>query len=167
MNRNFTANRPNQLWVTDITEHSAKEGTFYACVVLDVFSRKAVGWAVDRRPETSLVNSALFMAHSCRQPGTGGIIHADHGTQFTSWAFTSNVDKYGLRLSLGAVGDCYDDAMIESFWARMQTELLDRKKWVTIVELSTEIGDYTDCFHNHKHRHSSVNMWTPSEYERD
>ena len=158
VNRNFTADQPNQLWVTDITEHSTKEGTLYACVVLDVFSRKAVGWAVDRRPETSLVNSALFMAYSSRQPAAGGIIHADHGAQFTSWAFTSNVDKYGLRLSLGTVGDCFDNAMIESFWARMQTELLDRKKWVSIVELSTEMVDYIDTFHNHKRRHSSLDM---------
>ena len=71
VNRNFTATAPNQLWVTDITEHPTKEGTVYACVVLDVFSRKAVGWAVDRRPETSLVNSALFMAHSTRRPAVG------------------------------------------------------------------------------------------------
>lgn len=83
-------------------------------MILDVFSRKTVGWAVDRRPETSLVNSAFFMAHATRQPVAGGIIHADHGTQFTSWAFTGNVDKYGLRLSLGSVGDCYGYPMIES-----------------------------------------------------
>jgi len=128
--------------VTDITEHPTKEGTVYACVVLDAFSRKAVGWTVDRRPETSLLNAALFMDYSSRQPAAGGIIHADNRAQFTSWAFTSNVDKYGLRLRLGTIGDCYDNAMIESFWARIQTELLDWKKWTTILELSTEIADY-------------------------
>ena len=109
VNRNFTATAANQLWVTDITEHPTKEGTVYACVVLDVFSRKAVGWAVDRRPETSLVNSALFMAHSTRRPAVGGIIHADHGPQFTAWAFTQRVEQFGLRLSLGTIGDCYDN----------------------------------------------------------
>ena len=116
----------------------------YACVVLDVFSRKAVGWAVDRRPETSLVNSANLMAHSSRQPVPGRITHADHGSQFTSWAFTNNVGKYGRRLSLETAGHCYNNAMIETFWARLQTELLDREKWVTIVELSTGMVDFID-----------------------
>ena len=165
VNRNFTATAANQLWVTDITEHPTKEGTVYACVVLDVFSRKAVGWAVDRRPETSLVNSALFMAHSTRKPAVGGIIHADHGPQFTAWAFTQRVEQYGLRLSLGTIGDCYDDAMIESFWGRMQVELLNRQKWSSIVELSTAMVDYIDSFHNEKRRHSSLDMLTPTEYE--
>ena len=165
LNRDFTADQPNQLWVTDITEHPLIEGTVYACVVSDITLRKAIGWAVNRRPETGLVNSALFMAHSSRQPAVGGIIHADHGAQFTSWAFNSNVDKYGLRLSRGTLGDCYDNALIETFWARMQKELLDRKKWVTIVELSTEMVDYIDTFHNHQRRHSSLDMLTPTEYE--
>jgi len=165
VNRNFTATAANQLWVTDITEHPTKEGTVYACVVLDVFSRKAVGWAVDRRPETSLVNSALFMAHSTRKPAVGGIIHADHGPQFTAWAFTQRVEQYGLRLSLGTIGDCYDNAMIESFWGRMQVELLNRQKWSSIVELSTAMVDYIDSFHNEKRRHSSLDMLTPTEYE--
>ena len=165
VNRNFTATAANQLWVTDITEHPTKEGTVYACVVLDVFSRKAVGWAVDRRPETSLVNSALFMAHSTRRPAVGGIIHADHGPQFTAWAFTQRVEQYGLRLSLGTIGDCYDNAMIESFWGRMQVELLNRQKWSSIVELSTAMVDYIDSFHNEKRRHSSLDMLTPTEYE--
>ena len=165
VNRNFTATAANQLWVTDITEHPTKEGTVYACVVLDVFSRKAVGWAVDRRPETSLVNSALFMAHSTRKPAVGGIIHADHGPQFTAWAFTQRVEQFGLRLSLGTIGDCYDNAMIESFWGRMQVELLNRQKWSSIVELSTAMVDYIDSFHNEKRRHSSLDMLTPTEYE--
>lgn len=165
VNRNFTATAANQLWVTDITEHPTKEGTVYACVVLDVFSRKAVGWAVDRRPETSLVNSALFMAHSTRRPAVGGIIHADHGPQFTAWAFTQRVEQFGLRLSLGTIGDCYDNAMIESFWGRMQVELLNRQKWSSIVELSTAMVDYIDSFHNEKRRHSSLDMLTPTEYE--
>jgi putative transposase len=161
--RNFTATGPNQLWVTDTIEHSAKKGTIYASVVLSVFSSKAVGWAIDRRAETSLVNLALFMAHSTRQPVAGGIIHAAHRTQFTAWAFTSNVAKYGLRLSYGTLGDCYVNAMIEAFWSRMQTELLDRKKCATILELSKEIADYIDTFQNHHCRHSALDMLTPTE----
>lgn len=151
MERTFTANEPNQLWATDITKHNTRKGTVYACLVLDVFSCKAVGWAVHRRPETALVNLALYMAYSSRQPAAAReIIHVDHGTQFTSWANTCNVDKFGLRLGLETMGDCYENAIIESFWAGMQTELLDGKKWTTTLELNTEIVDYLDTFDNPK-----------------
>ena len=85
--------------------------------------------------------------------------------QFTSWAFTSNVRNYGLKLSLGSVGDCFDNAMIESFWGRMQTELLNRKSWTTAVELSVVMADYIENFHNTRRRHSSLDMLTPFEYE--
>ncbi len=85
--------------------------------------------------------------------------------QFTSWAFTSNVRNYGLKLSLGTIGDCYDNDMIESFWGRMQTELLDRKTWTTVVELSLAIADYIENFHNASRRHSSLAMLTPTEFE--
>ena len=105
VNRDFTATGPNQLWVTDITEHPTKEGRVFCCVVLDAFSRKAVGWSIDRIADAALVNSALNMAASSRSTTLNTIIHADHGAQFTSWAFTSNVRNYGLRLSLGTIGD--------------------------------------------------------------
>ncbi len=166
VDRYFTATGPNQLWVTDVTEHRAREGTVYACVVLDVLSRKAVGWSIDGRPETSLVNSALFMAHFTRQPNPGRIIHTDHGPQFTTWAIRSSLNEYGLRLSYRAVGDCYDNAMIEAFWGRMQTELLDRRKWGTVVELSVAMADYIDDFHNQKRRHAVLDMLTAIEYEQ-
>ena len=98
--------------------------------------------------------SALFMAHATRQPVAGGIIHTNHGTQFTSWASTQRVEQYGLRLSLATVGGCTANAMIESFWGRMQVAPLDRKKWTSINELSTAMVDYIDTFHNYKRRHS-------------
>ncbi len=108
VNRDFTATGPNQLWVTDITEHPTKEGRVFCCVVLDAYSRKAVGWSIDRIADAALVNSALNMAASSRSTSRNTIIQADHGAQFTSWAFTSNVRNYGLKLSLGSIGDCYD-----------------------------------------------------------
>ncbi len=163
--RDFTVTGPNQLWVTDITEHPTREARVFCCVVLDAYSRKAVGWSIDRIADAALVNSALKMAAATRSTTRETIIHADHGAQFTSWAFTSNVRNYGLRLSLGTVGDCYDNAMIESFWGRMQTELLNRKTWTTVVELSMEMADYIENFHNTRRRHSSLAMLTPTEYE--
>lgn len=165
VNRDFTATGPNELWVTDITEHPTKEARVFCCVVLDAYSRKAVGWSIDRIADAALVNSALHMAAAARQTSRNTIIHADHGAQFTSWAFTTNVRNYGLKLSLGTIGDCYDNAMIESFWGRMQTELLNRKSWTTVVELSIAMADYIENFHNTRRRHSSLDMLTPTEYE--
>jgi putative transposase len=163
--RDFNTSGPNQLWVTDITEHPTREARVFHCVVLDAYSRKAVGWSIDRIADASLVNSALHMAGTSRPTTPETIIHADHGAQFTSWAFNSNVRNYGLKLSLGTVGDCFDNAVIESFWGRMQTELLNRKSWTTVVELSMAMADYIDNFHNTRRRHSSLAILTPTEYE--
>jgi len=128
--RNFRRDGPNQLWVTDITEHPTREGKLYCCVVLDTYSRRVVGWAIDSRQRADLATAALGMAIDSRSTGgqiPDGIIHADHGTQFTSWTFTERARRAGLLPSLGSVGDPYDNAVAESLWARMQTEPLDRQ----------------------------------------
>ena len=163
--RKFVARGPNELWLTDITEHPTREGKVYCCAVLDLFSRKVVGWAIDRRYEATLVNDALSMAAKTRPPSLGSVIHSDHGTQFTSWAFTENVRRLGLLGSMGTVGDCYDNAPMESFWGSMQIELLNRQKWFTVVELSTAMADYIENFYNPARRHSSISYLTPDECE--
>ena len=119
VDRRFWRDEPDQLWVTDITEHPTREGKIYCAVVLDVFSRRVVGWSIDSRPQASLATNALAMAINNRQPD-GSTIHSDHGTQFTSWAFTQRALDAGLAVSMGSIGDCFDNAVIESFWARMQ-----------------------------------------------
>jgi transposase InsO family protein len=162
--RNFTATAPNELWLTDITEHPTGEGKVYCCVVLDLFSRKVVGWAIDRRCETALVNDALAKARASRSSART-IIHSDHGSQFTSWAFTENVRRLGLISSMGTVGDCYDNAPMESFWGSMQTELLNRQKWRTNLELAVAIADYIEHFYNPARRHSALGYLTPNEHE--
>jgi len=106
------------------------------------------------------------MAISNRTPSAGTVIHSDHGSQFTSWAFSERVRQAGLVPSMGTVGDAFDNAVIESFWARLQTELLNRKKWKTRVELSTALFEYLEIFHNRTRRHSSLGMLTPIEYEK-
>jgi putative transposase len=163
--RQFRADAPNQLWLTDITEHPTAEGKLYCCVVLDLYSRKAVGWAIDRRCEAVLVNDALAKASNNRPTQPGTVIHSDHGPQFTSWAFTENVRRLGLISSMGTVGDCYDNAPMESFWGSMQIELLNRQKWRTNLELAIAIADYIDHFYNSNRRHSSLGYLTPNEYE--
>ena len=125
VDRQFTREAPDQLWVTDITE-TTREGKIYCAVVLDVHSRRVVGWSIDASQTAALATNALGMAiiNRAPQPGAGTVIHSDHGVQFTSWAFTRRAQESGLVPSMGSVGDCYDNAVIESFWGRVQTELL-------------------------------------------
>jgi len=162
--RQFAREEPDRLWVTDITEHPTREGKVYCAVVLDVFSRRVVGWSIDATPTAALVTNALGMAIEQREPD-GTVIHSDQGTQFTSWAFTRRALDSGLMPSMGSVGDCYDNAVIESFWSRMQVELLDRRHWRTRVELANAIFEYIEIFHNRQRRHSALGMLTPVEFE--
>ena len=162
--RQFAREEPDRLWVTDITEHPTREGKVYCAVVLDVFSRRVVGWSIDATPTAALVTNALGMAIEQREPD-GTVIHSDQGTQFTSWAFTRRALDSGLMPSMGSVGDCYDNAVIESFWSRMQVELLDRRQWRTRVELANAIFEYLEIFHNRQRRHSALGMLTPVEFE--
>jgi putative transposase len=163
--RRFTADGPDRLWMTDITEHPTREGKIYCCAVIDAFSRMVVGWSIDSRQTGLLVANALGMALSRRAPREGGIIHSDQGVQFASWVFSQKVTEAGLAPSVGAVGAPFDNAMVEAFWARMQVELLNRRRWKTRVELASAIHDYIEIWHNTKRRHSALNMLTPSEYE--
>ena len=163
--RSFARRRPNELWVTDITEHPTREGKVFCCVVLDTFSRLVVGWAIDSTQTTTLVLNALGMATRRRGPQDGLIIHSDRGVQFTSWAFSEKVRAARIAPSIGAVGSPADNAMIESFWGRMQVELLNRKTWKTRIELATAIHDYIELWHNTRRRHSALKMLTPTEYE--
>jgi transposase InsO family protein len=163
--RAFARTGPDQLWVTDITEHPTREGKVYCCVVLDTWSRRVVGWSIDASPTAALVTSALGMAIDSRRPAAGTLIHSDQGTQFASWAFTDRARATGLVPSMGSVGDCYDNAMIEAFWSRMQVELLDRQRWRTRIELANAIFDYLEIWHNRRRRHSSIGMLTPIEFE--
>lgn len=166
--RNFHREGPNQLWVTDITEHPTREGKLYCCVVLDTYSRRVVGWAIDSRQRADLATSALGMAIDSRSIAgqiPDGVIHADHGTQFTSWTFTERARRAGLLPSLGTIGDPYDNAVAESFWARMQTELLDRQRWHTRVELANAIFEYIEGFYNRRRRHSALDYMSPIQFE--
>jgi len=165
VDRQFHRDQPNQLWVTDITEHPTREGKVYCAVVLDAWSRRVVDWSIDSRPSTALVTNALGMAIEQRRPPGDTVIHSDQGTQLTSWAFTRRAVDSGLLPSMGSVGDCFDNAMIESFWSRMQVELLDRKRWSTRIELASAIFEYLEIFHNRQRRHSALSMLTPLEFE--
>lgn len=163
--RKFRRDRPNELWVTDITEHPTREGKVFCCVVLDTFSRKVVGWSIDATQTTSLVLNALGMATQRRPDRDGLVMHSDRGVQFTSWAFSHTLTQAGISPSMGAVGSAYDNALMESFWGRMQVELFNRRKWKTRIELAGAIHDYIELWHNPRRRHSALGMRTPIETE--
>jgi transposase InsO family protein len=163
--RDFARSRANALWVTDITEHPTREGKVYCAVVLDTFSRRVVGWSIDASPTAALVTNALSMAIGNRAEVAGTVIHSDQGVQFGSWAFTQRAKDSGLVPSMGSIGDCYDNGLMESFWARMQVELLNRAKWRTRLELANAIFDYLEIFHNRQRRHSALGYLTPIQFE--
>jgi putative transposase len=170
VNRNFTVEEPNRLWVTDITEHPTKEGTLYCAAVMDAYSRLIVGWSIAEHMRTELVTDALGMAVIRRQldkkpDHERTVLHSDHGSQYTSWAFGQRLRAAGLLASMGTVGDCYDNAMMESFWGTMQLELLDTKEWETRDELANAIFEWIECWYNPKRRHSSIGMHSPVTFE--
>ena len=135
--RRFHRLTPDELWVTDITEHPTREGKVFCAAVLDACSRKIVGWAIDSKQDSTLVVNALDMALRARTPAPGGIVHADHGVQFTSWAFTQKIRSAGLLPSFGTVGDALDNAIFE----------------------------YIEVFTNRRRRHSSLGYQTPTDFD--
>ena len=163
--REFTADAPNQLWVADITQHWTAEGWLYLAVVLDAYSRSVVGWSMGERVTTDLVVSALEMAVHNRRPAAGVIHHSDQGAQYTALSFGKQLDKSGVLGSMGAVGSALDNAMAESFFASLQTELLDRRTWPTRSVLKAAIFDYIEVFYNRYRRHSSLDYLSPLEFE--
>ena len=165
VNRRFKADRPNQLWVADITDLMTCAGRMYLAVVLDVWSRKVVGWALDTRMPAGLVVQALEQAHSARAP-TKVVHHSDQGSQYTSVAFTTRCDSLGITLSMGSVGDCYDNAMAESFFATFDAEL--RRLFgrpPTFREAHRRVFAFIEGFYNHRRLHSSLGYRPPTEFE--
>ncbi|PPK66188.1 putative transposase [Actinokineospora auranticolor] len=165
VNRHFTVQGPNRLWITDITEHPTEEGKVYCAAVMDTYSRLIIGWSMDNHMRTELVTDALGMAITRRKPENDTILHSDHGSQYTSWAFGQRLRAAGLLASMGTIGDCYDNAMMESFWGTLQLELLDRKQWKTRDELANAIFEWIECWYNPKRRHSSIGMHSPVTFE--
>ena len=167
VDRQFSRTGPNQLWVTDITEHPTREGKLYCWVVLEGFSRRVVGWAIDSHQATPLVTNAL--GHGQHQPQPAARADGDPSrSRLAVRLLGVHPAGQGRRLlpSMGTVGDADDNAVIESFWARMQTELLDRRRWITRIELANAIFEYLEIFHNRQRRHSALGWRTSVEFEK-
>lgn len=164
--RQFRVGALDVLWLTDITEHPTREGKLYCAAIMDAFSRRIIGWSIGIRQTTALVTSALTMAVARRNPPENKtIMHSDHGTQYTSFGWGKRIRESGLLGSMGTVGDCYDNAMMESFWGTMQLELLDTREWETREQLANAIFEWIECWYNPKRRHSSIGMHSPVTFE--
>lgn len=164
--RQFSAKAPDHLWVADITQHATSEGWLYLAVVLDIFSRKVVGWSMSQRLYAELGVNALDMALKNRRPSPGLIHHSDHGSQYTSFAFSKRLERSGILGSMGTVGDALDNAVAESFFSTLQAELLDQQKWATRAELRLAIFDYIEVYFNRQRLHSTLGYLSPLEFER-
>jgi len=165
VDRNFTADQPNMLWVADITYIPTWAGFLYLAVVLDAFSRRIVGWSMATTLHTQVVLDALDMALWQRRPN-GVIHHSDQGSQYTSIGFGKRCRAAGVRPSMGSVGDAYDNAMAESFFATLECELLDRRRFKTQAEARMAVFEFIEGFYNPRRRHSSIGYLSPMTFER-
>ena len=163
--RSFTADAPDRLWVADITYIPTWAGFLYLAVVMDVYSRRIVGWTMANHLQTELVLHALNMAIWQRRP-EAVIHHSDQGCQYTSIQFGLRCTAVGVRPSTGSVGDCYDNAMCESFFASLECELLQKRRFRTRAEAKMAIFDYIEAWYNPKRRHSALGRVSPINYER-
>ncbi|MGH3804766.1 MAG: IS3 family transposase, partial [Pseudonocardiaceae bacterium] len=166
VHRAFTAVAPDRLWVADITYLPTAAGFLYLAVVLDAFSRRVVGWSMAPHLRTDLVLNAVEMARSNRRPGHGLVHHSDHGCQYTSLAFGAHCRDAGITLSMGSIGDCYDNALAESVFATLECELIDRARWHTHSEARMAVFDSIEGFYNPRRRHSALAYLSPADFER-
>jgi putative transposase len=164
--RQFTAAGPNQLWVADMTYVPTWAGFVFLAIVLDVWSRRVVGWSIGEQMSAELVLAALNMAISQRRPNDV-IHHSDQGSQYTSVAFGQRCAKMGVRPSMGSVGDAYDNAMAESFFASLECELIDRRSFQTKSEARMALFSYIEGWYNPRRRHSALGRISPVNFERN
>ena len=166
VDRDFSAGGPDQLWVADITCVPTRAGWLYLAVALDAWSRRIVGWAMATHMRAELVDDALWMAVRGRRPEAGVIHHSDQGSQYTSLGFGQRCREAGVIQSMGSVGDAYDNAMCESFFATLECELLGRRSFSTAVEARREVFSFIEGFYNTRRLHSSLGYVSPANFEK-
>jgi putative transposase len=166
LNQNFTADRPNKAWVSDITYIWTKEGWLYLAAILDIFNRKIVGWAMGSRITGDLVTKALIMAVRRQKPTSGVIFHSDRGSQYASHDFRKLLEKYECIQSMSGTGNCYDNAMMETFFHTLKTELVYFERYEKRQDAHLSIFEYIEIFYNRIRRHSSLGYVSPVDFER-
>ena len=164
--RRFAVAQPNTAWVTDMTYLWTAQGWLYLAVIIDLFSRRIVGWSMSERIDRKLALDALRMALAQRRPQPGLIHHSDRGSQYASGDYQQLLAQHGLRGSMSRRGDCWDNAVAESFFASLKLELVYQVQWRTRAEVRTAIFEYLELFYNRRRRHSSLGYLSPVEFER-
>ena len=159
------ASKPNQLWVADITYVATAQGWVYVAAVLDLYSRKIVGWAVDQQINTALVLRALSMALTHRQPPAGLVFHSDRGVQYASGDYRRALTAARLVASMSRKGNCYDNAAMEAFWSTLKLELIYRRAFDGVGQVRQALFDYIEVFYNRQRLHSSLGYRTPAQFE--
>lgn len=165
LDRDFSATGPNQKWVSDITYIHTDEGWLYLAGVMDCFSRMVVGWSMDTKMPARLVCDALSMAIARRQPGEGLLHHSDRGVQYACDQYQQLLGEHGIARSMSRVGNCYDNAMKESFWSSLKREAINGRRFRTIAEARSLVFEYIEVFYNRKRRHSSLGFISPESFE--
>jgi putative transposase len=163
--REFSPDAPNVLWIADVTYLRTWEGWLYLAAVQDAYSRRIVGWSMADHMRAELVVDALQMAVARRRPAPGLVHHSDQGSQYVSLAFGQAARDSGIARSMGSKGDCYDNAVAESFFATLKKELIHRRSWPTRRELTSEVFEYVEGFYNRIRRHSTLGMLSPLDFE--
>ena len=165
LKRDFTATRINERWAADITFIWTRQGWLFLAVVMDLYSRRIVGWSMDRRIGRHLVLDAMTMALGYRQPSESLLHHSDRGPQYTSDDFRDLLAKHGIQCSMSARGSCYDNAPVESFFSSLKRERIRRRTYRTREEAKADVFDYIECFYNRKRRHAYLGYISPAEFE--
>ena len=163
--RNFSPQKVNVVWVTDITYVPTGEGWLYLCTVEDLYSRRIVGWAMRSRINSCLVVDAMQMAIDRREPAAGLIVHSDRGSQYCSDHFQGLLEKHGLRSSMSRKGNCYDNAPMESFFRTLKVELVYWEDYQTRDEARVSLIDFMERFYNRQRRHSTLDYQSPVDFE--
>jgi len=165
LEQRFDAERPNQRWVSDITYISTVQGWLYLAVVMDLFSRRIVGWSMSRWLSRGIVVNALKMAIEARHPEPGLIHHSDRGSQYTSEAFRDELANHGIECSMSGTGNCYDNAVVESFFGILKRERVNRVRYRTREEARRDLFHYIEVFYNRKRRHGYCGNISPADFE--
>lgn len=164
--RRFNPPAPNRKWVTDITYIRVKRDWLYLAVVLDLFSRKVIGWALDDHMREELVLDALDMAVSDREVQPDMLLHSDRGVQYRGHDYQMSLREYGIRCSMSRTGNCWDNAVMESFFSRLKVELIYAEPLQTVEQARSGIFEYIEMFYNRKRRHSAIGYMSPVDYEK-
>jgi putative transposase len=165
LNREFTASAPNQRWVGDMTVVETQDGWLYLAALIDLYSRRCVGWAMSAHPDEALVTSAFQMACQQRRPGPGLLHHSDRGSQYTSQGYRHLLASAGIQVSMSRRANCWDNAVVESFWGTLKTECTTRYQFASRQQAQTIIFDYLEIFYNRQRLHSTLGYLSPLEFE--